>query len=308
VETVTMPRAVGIRFTHASLQVLAEDSGVDLLHIKGPAVDESLLKVGFSRTDDPQGSVPGPMERRSIDADVLVRPTHLDALFAAMSKQGWSVAYRFEDGSAFEHAATCVHPFLAPVDVHRRFPGIDRDPDAAFQRLWVERSTTLIAGQACAVPSVTAQRLILILHAARGGRLNHTDIERCWTMATLEQRRAVIGLAHELGGDVALAAGTGRLEEYRGAPGYALWRALSTRESSLPKLWLARVRAAPNRRAALRIGVRLVVPNPGRMAAELGRPPTTRELAVAYLRGVRRAIHEVRRLRVGHRNRPRGSR
>ena len=40
-----MPPAVGIRFAHAALQVLAEDHGIDLLHIKGPAVDDSLLEA-----------------------------------------------------------------------------------------------------------------------------------------------------------------------------------------------------------------------------------------------------------------------
>ncbi len=40
-----MPPSVGIRFAHAALQVLADDNGIDLLHIKGPAVDDSLLEV-----------------------------------------------------------------------------------------------------------------------------------------------------------------------------------------------------------------------------------------------------------------------
>lgn len=291
-----MPRSVGIRFTHASLQVLAEDGNIDLLHIKGPAVDDSLLQAGEGGDSRQDGRPAGPVARRSIDADVLVRPAHLDRLFAVMHEHGWTTAYRFEDGSAFEHAATMTHTFLAPVDVHRRFPGIDADPAAAFNRMWRDRHTVELAGTSCPVPSVTAQRLILILHATRAGRLEHPDILRSWTAATDDERDAVQRLAADLGAEVALAAGTGRLQEYSGARGYELWRALSTRETSLVRMWVARVKAAPTRRAALRTAVHLVVPNPHRMETTLGRPPTGREMRKAYWRRARRGGRELRAL------------
>ena len=127
VDANTMPWSVGIRFTHASLQVLADDHGIDLLHIKGPAVDDSLLEVQPGDAS-PRG---GPVERvarQSIDADVLVRPAHVERLLDVMHRHGWTMKYRFEDGSAFEHAATLMHPFLAPVDVHRRFLAWTRTP------------------------------------------------------------------------------------------------------------------------------------------------------------------------------------
>ena len=297
-----MPPAVGIRFAHASLQALAEDHGIDLLHIKGPAVDDSLLAVhesAGSSPDDPTAAdalgAPSPgVARRSIDADVLVRPAHVDALLAAMQRHGWTMKYRFEDGSAFEHAATMVHPVLAPVDVHRRFPGLGVDVDAAFDRLWGERHVTDIAGMPCPVPSVTAQRLVLIVHAARGGSLDHPDILRSWTTASQAERGAVQSLASDLGAEVALAAGTGRLDEYAGARGYELWLALSSGERSLVRMWVARVRAAPTRRAALRTAVRLLVPNPHRMETTLGRRPTARELSRAYVGRARWGMREIR--------------
>ena len=40
-----MPVSVGVQFAHASLQALAEEHGIDLLHIKGPAVADTLLQV-----------------------------------------------------------------------------------------------------------------------------------------------------------------------------------------------------------------------------------------------------------------------
>ena len=139
-----MPTSVSIRFTHAALQAIAEDNDIDLLHIKGPTVDERLLAV-VSAGDQLCGA-PGTVARQSVDADVLVRPAHVDRLFEVMHRHGWVTAYDFADGSAFEHAATLTHPVLSPADVHRRFPGIGIDAPTAFERLWAERHTVLIAG------------------------------------------------------------------------------------------------------------------------------------------------------------------
>jgi hypothetical protein len=290
-----MPWAVGIRFSHASLQVLADDNGIDLLHIKGPAVDDSLLDVELTEPSDVLDPVRAVVPRLSIDADILVRPSHVDSLFDVMHRHGWSMKYRFEDGSAFEHAATMEHPFLAPVDVHRRFPGVRVKPEAAFDRMWAERHTTLLGGYPCTVPSVTAQRLILILHAARGAVAGHPDIRRCWEDASIEQRDDVDALAAELRAEVGLAAGTGRLDAHRTSPDYELWRALSTGQGSLLTMWAARVRAAPTRRDAVRTGVRLLLPNRHRLEVSLGRAPTRGEVAAAYLHRLRWGAREVGR-------------
>jgi hypothetical protein len=294
VDTLPTPISVGIRFTHATIQVLAEANGIDLLHIKGPAVDDRLLAV--LPTDDPPSGAPGTVARYSVDADVLVRPAHVDRLFEVMHGHGWTTAYHFADGSAFEHAATLTHPVLPQADVHRRFPGIGVDAATAFERLWAERHTALIAGTPCPVPSLTAQRLVLIVHAARGGALYHSDIQRSWAVATEEERAALQHLADELGAEVALAAGTGRLEEYRGAPGYELWRALSTREQSPVRIWVARVRSEPTLAGALRTAIRLILPNPRRMHTTLGRRPTAREMARAYGQRARWGLGEVAEL------------
>lgn len=282
-----MPWTVGIRFSHAALQVLADDHDVDLLHIKGPAVDEALLGGA----------------RQSIDADVLVRPAHVDRLIAAMHEHGWRTQYRFEDGSAFEHASTQVHPVLAPVDVHRRFPGIDADAGAAFERLWSDRHLTDLAGMPCAVPSVAAQRLLLILHAARAGRLTHGDITRSWGKASEGERAEVAQVAVDVGATVALAAGTGHLDDFVGVRGYELWKVLSTGDGSRARLWVARVKAAPTKRAAVRTAVRLIVPNRHRMEAGLGRPPTAGEVISAYAASVRRSAVELSGMIRGRRRR-----
>lgn len=283
-----MPHAVGVQFSHASLQALAEDHDIDLLHIKGPAVHPDLLELDASGNS---------VARRSVDADVLVRPADVGRFFRVLADHGWRVAFHFEDGSAFEHAATLEHDTLEHVDVHRRFPGIGVAAEAAFERLWSERATAVIAGQPCWVPSLIAQRLLLILHAVRGGAgERHTDIRRTWSDATDAERTAVQRLAEELGAEVALAAATGRLEDYRNHREYRLWRLLASGRHTLPELWWARVRAARTPWAAVRVGVRMVLPNPNRMTQWLGRRPTARELADAYADRLHLAAREVARL------------
>lgn len=291
VSSETMPVSVGITLAHAALQAIAEDHRVDLLHIKGPAVDPSLLD---RRSPGDHGD-DAPAPRISMDADVLVRPSQVFLLLDAMRAHGWTIKVHFADGSAFEHASTMQHADLAPVDVHRRFPGIGLDPERAFDRLWAGRHQTLIAGLACWVPSVTAQRLILILNAVRGGRLDSTDLLISWYQATADERRAVDALAGGLDAEVALAAATGRLGEHRGAREHDLWSLLATGEGTRAQLWWARVRAEPSLGAALRTGVRLVLPKPDRIELALGRPPTRGDVARAYVDRASTVAREVGR-------------
>lgn len=291
-----MPAYVGVLLAHACLQVLADDHGVDLLHIKGPAVDESLLDRQTLADPDAQEAISRAIPRRSVDADVLVRPSHVSKLFSAMSRHGWQMAYDFADGSAFEHASTWQHQTLEHVDVHRQFPGIGLDPEAAFDELWARRDDTVLAGQPCPVPDVTAQRLILILHAVRSGHLQHSDILNAWQRASDEQRLAIDALAEHLQAEVALAAGTGRLDDHRDSREYDLWQVLSTGDKSLSRLWLARVKAQPTKVAALRMGVKLVLPNRNRMAQLLGRQPRLREMVREHMQRAQTATGELGKL------------
>lgn len=283
----TLPLAVSVQMAHAAIQVLAEDNQIDLLHIKGPAVDSRLLQQREVVDPETREVVWEPVPRDSLDADVLVRPVHVGRLLRAMTAHGWALKVPFEAGSAFEHAATLAHPFLGHVDLHREFPGIGLAPDKAFGRIWAEREQAQIAGVACPVPSLAAQRLLLIVHAARGRIDNNGDVRRAWYAADPLEQEAVRALAADLGADVALAAGTGRLHEFSNSRQHDLWLALSTGETSLPRLWKARVRAAPNPASALRIGIKLILPRAGRLAVQLGRTPTLRELGGLWIRHFR---------------------
>lgn len=270
-----MPVDAAVAFAHAEVQAIAEDFGVDLLHIKGPALTESLRRPW---PDDVTGTY-----RRSNDADVLVRPSHVRRFTAALNASGWRCLYDFADGSAFEHAATWARDDLSSVDVHRYFPGIEADPATAFDILWAAKESWQIAGIHCPVPDLTAQRLILLIHAARGrSRRDQADRERAWFSLDDDGRSDVDDLADRLGARVALRAGTGRLETVRGERTYPLWRYLTSGETSLPALWVARVRSAPTLRASARIGVRMLIPNRQRMTTQLGRAPSGREVVDAY--------------------------
>ncbi|MFP5415736.1 MAG: nucleotidyltransferase family protein [Actinomycetes bacterium] len=276
-----MPLIVGVQLGSAALQVIADDHGVDLLQIKGPAVDPSLLATR-EVTDETGAIRVETVARQSVDADLLVRPAHLQRLFAAMRAHGWEMAYRFEDGSPFEHASTWLRPGLSSADVHRSFPGIGLHAEAAFDRLWADRRTMRIAGYPCVVPSLAGQRLILLLHAVRGGEVSGGDVHRAWERATEQERADVDALAADLRAEVALAACTGRLDQYRHAREHDLWQALATGNRSRLALWKARVKAQPDLWNAVRTAYWLVAPKAGRLERALGRPPTARELIGAW--------------------------
>lgn len=273
---VLLSLAESVAFAHAAVQVIAEDHDIDLLHIKGPAIDHSLQRI--------PGAGDASTIRLSADADVLVRPEHVTRLSEALSRHGWRRHFDFDDGSPFGHAATWGHDRVGFLDVHRFFPGIEREPAAAFDTLWEGRERRDIAGIPCDVPPTTAQRLIMIVHAARGrGLRDRSDIEVAWTAATDADRRAVEVLAETLHARVALYAGIGRLAELEHAHSYPLWRELTHPSPSLLSMWWARVRAEPDLLRGARKGVHLLLPNTRRMETWLGRPPTRREVASAYV-------------------------
>lgn len=200
-----LPFGVLVDFTHADVQAIAADHGVDLLHIKGHALDPTLRRPW---PDASTGEI-----RTSIDADVLVRPSHVSRFAAALVAHGWRRLFDFADGSAFEHAATWSLDRLASLDVHRYFPGIEIDPEQAFDILWSARGSIQIAGITCPVPDLSAQRLIVVIHAARGrSSRDDADRGRAWDSLSDSEREEIDQLAERLGARVALCAGTGRLE------------------------------------------------------------------------------------------------
>jgi hypothetical protein len=268
------PIAARVHLAHAVVQKLADDHDVDLLHLKGPAVLPGLRAEG----------------RHSSDVDVLVRPSHLSRIVAALESIGWEKRTDFATGSVFAHAANWWHDDWGWVDVHVRWPGVTVDAEHAFDVFSRDSVQHAIAHRDCPVPDVTAQRLILVLHSARSG--GTTDVDLAWDGATPAERDDVRALSAELGADVALAAGIGELELHRDAPTYALWHHF-VHGGSRWQEWQARLAAARGARAKAELLTAALRVNRDHLRMELGRPPTRGEVRARQVLRWRRAAHEL---------------
>lgn len=291
-EAPSVPQFFSTRLNHAAVQWFADAEHLDVLHIKGAAVDAALRPKQAVTAED-GSSVLQVLPRLSSDADVLVRPEHVDRLLESLLSNGWRLLTDFSTGSAFHHAATLWHPNMGCLDIHRFFPGISLEASEAFDLLWEGRESIQIAHRPCQVPSVTAQRVILLLHAARGGR--ERDIEWCWERADEEDRAEARELVDMLGAHVAFAAAIGGLEEYVDAPDHDLWALYAARrESDRWAEWAARIRAATTWQDKLRELRGMMQVNRGHLTIELGRRPTGPEVRRAAIRRVRRAVSGAR--------------
>lgn len=269
-------------FGHAHLESIARGAGVDLLHVKGPALDMRLLGT----------------RRSSTDADVLVRPSQVRRLTSALREHGWRAQDSFSTSSAFGHSQTFVHGTWGAADVHRLYPGVHLEPADAFDVLWAERGQLVIAGIACTVPSVPAQLLVLLLHAARNrsGR-GTTDITTAWERADEALREEVRWLSTRLRAEVGLAVALrDDLSPFEGRRELALWQSID-RPTTRTDEWRARIAAQPTLRAQVGTAARVVAPNRAALRHRLGRPPTRSELLGEPFRRVGRGIREVGRRR-----------
>lgn len=297
-----------VHLAQATAQYLADQAGVHVLGLKGPAVDASLRpSTTFTTADGFEETRAAP--RASSDADVLVRPSHVDAYMRALQQHGWRIVTHFDTGSAFEHAASMWHDKLGYIDVHRRFPGITIDAATAFDRLWADHDVKEIAHIACGVPSVDHQRLIMLLHAARGGSRGASDTALLWDAASEETRTRTQQLAEQFGAQVALAAATGRLDEYADDPTSDLWRVFALgEEPTRLQEWRARFRAAPTATAKMRIVAKSLMVNTDHLSMKLGRPVTRAEVAAEYVRRPWKAAVEITELAQGRLGRTKESR
>jgi Uncharacterised nucleotidyltransferase len=279
---VSVPLPVRLRFGHAAVQHLADAIGVDLLHIKGAAVDPSLR----------------PPEMHGSDVDVMVRPEQFPRLDQGMREHGWRLFTTFVSGSPFGHAQTYLHDAWGYIDIHRSFPGIRIQPDQAFERLWVDRRTIEIAGVGCPVPSVTAQAVLLVLNAARSQARDRRDLAAAWYDASDERRVEMEALVEALDAPVAFGAALGRLDRYRGERDYRLWKVVS-QGGSRSEEWWARVRAAPTFAEAVRVVAHAPRVNVDHLAYRLGRRPTRGEIAIEFFHRPAQAIGEAWRALIG---------
>lgn len=279
---------VRLRLTHGVLQALADRANTRVLHIKGVAWDPALAEGRHASTD----------------CDLLVEPSAVSRMTAALEEASWERMTTFEHGSVFAHAATYYHRVWGTVDVHRWFPGMHRDAGAAFEALWADRKEIVQGGRPVAVPSLTAQRLIMLVHAARTGAYGaRGDVERAWYKASDAERADVEELAARLGSFVPLAIATDRAAEVAGFPQARLWSAMHQHENPTA-VWLARLQDARGVREHAAVLWAALHVNPDHLALRLGRTPTRADLAREWVdrfgrAGRRGADALARRLRPG---------
>lgn len=274
----TVPLDVRLQLGHAAVQRLADLQGLDVLHIKGHSLDDSL---GY----------PG---RRSSDADVLVRPDHVDALLAACTRHGYQVVDRFTTSGPFEHSTTLWHRLWGYLDVHRLFPGIGLAPEQAFATLWERRTTRDIASVQCPAPDLASQAVLLVLHAARdtsSGRADE-DVTHVWHAADPSARAKIRTRVEELRAHVAFTVGIGRVADLPPSRQLDLWTAVT--DPSRLREWSARIAAAPTLREQARLVARLPLVNTDHLAMRLGHRPTAREVTRTFVARAARAATELR--------------
>lgn len=271
-----VPITARIAFAHAAVQWLADEAHLDVLHVKGAAIAATLVP-----------------HRVYTDADVLVRPAHVMQMLNILREHGWTLTNSFAYGSSFEHSATLNHQHFGMLDLHRAFPGVGPTPDAAFDQLWESRESLELAGVACPVPATAAHSVLLLVHAARGGRDPRAanDIERIWTSATEDERRDIRNWVERLSAGLGFSVITGTLDEHRDHPDYDLWR-VASRGGTRFEEWRARVRAARGPSAKARTVLRSVLVNTEHLAIVRGRPVTRREVTAEFFARPVRGLRE----------------
>jgi hypothetical protein len=270
-----IPLTVRVTLARAAVQVIADDAGVDMLHIKGEVVDTRL------RPEPTPGS----------DVDALVRPVHVPAMHAALLAHGWRVFSTFELGSPFGHAQTYVHDMWGFFDLHRSFPGVRRNTGEAFELMWGGRREHELSGVRGWVPSITMQATLLVLNDARdAGGQNESSLT--WIENPSLDADEIAALVTELRAHTAFAAALGTLESHRSAPDYALWRAVSQRGTRTAEWW-GRIRAAETPGDAARLATRALLVNVEQLQHDLGRSPTKWEIAQALISRQAHAVREI---------------
>lgn len=210
-EQVAIPPTARLALGRAAVQLLARDAGVQVLHIKGNAVDPSLR----------------PIARSGTDIDLLARPSQMAVLDRTLRHHGWDVYTSFDFGSPFGHAQTYWHDTWGHLDLYRLFPGIRLEPELAFKTLWRDHTSWEVGGVTCDVPAVPAQAMILILNSARSGGVAGSDLEHALREWSPQLRAEVCRLVAALDAPTAFAVAFGRLTDAASERDYELWRVIT---------------------------------------------------------------------------------
>lgn len=147
----------GVLLGHALVARLAGSMGIRVFFIKGPAsVIQGLREAKISA-----------------DVDVFVDPARLEELLQGLYERGWRMRPSDPDNITFpKHSVTLDHPeWPCCIDLHFRFPGMEKPHRDCFEYLWQHTVSMELAGQQMRVPSMELGILFLALHALRSPEL-----------------------------------------------------------------------------------------------------------------------------------------
>lgn len=271
-----------VLLTHASLQLLAQNEGLPILHVKGPTTDPDLRHE----------------IRAATDADILVPPSGVEQMMTAMAAHGWSFLDTFASGSPFGHSATARHKTWGDADIHRHMPGT-ADPDRTFAKFSDRARVRDLAGVPCLVLDRVDQALVIMLHAARSGLMGielsraFLDVRATWSALTLPEREELQRRATELGAQlpVSIALG-GDTTAFVGSRDYELWH-IAAYGGSRTQEWVARIKSAPTMRMRVSLGVRMALVNRHSLEARLHRPATRTDMVMEFGARAKAGVREI---------------
>lgn len=252
--TLTLDEAVPL--AHALVQHRARQAGIRVLSIKGPVLAAQGLRP----------------EQTSTDADLLVDPAGMDLLTARLEDSGWRARPGYSTPSIIPvHSATLTHPgWPCDLDLHWYYPGFLLDPAVAFDELWSRRSSLLLAGVECAVPSPEASMVIMVLHAQRDhhAAARRDGLDRMLRhLAALDtaQRETLLRFARDSGSIEAMRpvlarAGLVPSEVEQPSPQLDDWMLMVRAENIGAVHWMHRLRTAPWRERPRVLWRALVLP------------------------------------------------
>ncbi|WP_290217848.1 nucleotidyltransferase family protein [Corynebacterium atrinae] len=271
-----MPLADRIRLAHASVEYLANQLEIRLIHFKGP-----LAALAFPSRPSGMG-----------DVDILVDPARLLELVEALKSEGWQ-ANEEPLYPELTHALTISDSacFRCTFDLHVRYPGITLGDQDAFEILWKHRTRLMLAGHRLFTLDKPAHALILLLESARNMAenpgLNHLKREGVLSDIHPAHLVEMWSIAQELGA-------TGALSSVIDSPtrSDAVARAWQLRVSSPGGLtmWWARINDASSLSRKLRLARAALLPQPafGESAREIQTP---RVIVRRWGRGLKQVLH-----------------
>jgi len=161
-----LPNLVAVRLAAAWIQMVADEAEIRVLFFKGVAAVAHQLRPS-----------PGKLGQ---DVDLLVDPAGFQRLIALLLDRGWLARPLPDEGLRIirQHSVTLVHPaWPCDLDIHCYFPGLFAPADSAFEALWDDHDTLLVAGHHITAPSLPAHALILTVNALRSPASAETRAE-----------------------------------------------------------------------------------------------------------------------------------